>query len=102
MNAPDPNDPLSQTLAAWRLSPGRDANFRPRVWARIQQRARGSWSTYVRAHRVGWSVAATLAITVAGIAGHSAGRAKLQAERERMIVSYLGNLDPRVIVQLQP
>ena len=101
MNTPDPNDRLSQALAAWRVEPPRDPNFRPGVWGRIQRRAEESWATYVRSHVLGWSLATTLAVVVAGFAGHSAGRARLETERAEMVVSYLANLDPRVIVKLE-
>ena len=102
MNTSDPNDPLSRTLAAWRVTSPRDPNFRPAVWQRINQGARETWAAYVRAHRVGWTVAAGLAVVAAGWTGRTVARAQLAADRERMVVSYLGAIDPRVIAKLRP
>ncbi len=100
MHPPDPCDPLSRTLASWRVSPPSDPNFRPLVWQRI--RSRSSWGGYVRAHLVGWSVAAAFAVVAAGWTGHTVAQANLDARREQMVVSYLGNLDPRVLAKLRP
>jgi hypothetical protein len=38
-------------------------------------------------------------MVAAGWAGHSVAQAKLEESREKMIVSYLVNLDPRVMAQ---
>lgn len=97
MKPNEPNDSLSRTLAAWRVAPASDPNFRPAVWRRINRRARESWPAYLRAHVAGWSVAAALAVAAAGWAGHAAARARLAAERDRMVVAYLGAIDPRVM-----
>lgn len=102
MNPSDPNDPLSRTLASWRVNPPSDPNFRPAVWQRIRQRTRETWSAYVRAHRLGWSLVAGLAVVTGGWTGHAVARAKLDASREQMVVSYLGDLDPRVLAKLRP
>jgi hypothetical protein len=101
MNPPEPNDPMSQTLAEWRVQPKADPNFRPAVWQRIRQRSSESWATYVQAHLAAWSVVAVVAVAAAGWAGVSAGRAQLSSERESMVVSYLVELDPRVQAKLR-
>lgn len=101
MNPSEPNDRLAEALASWRVQAPSDPNFRPAVWARVQRRAHETWAGYVRAHRLGWSVAAALAVVAAGWTGHSVARAQLDSGRERMVVSYLGNLDPRVMAKLQ-
>jgi hypothetical protein len=101
MNLPEPNDPLSRTLAEWRVEPKADPNFRPAVWQRIRQRSGETWSTYVQAHLAAWSVVAVVAAMVAGWAGMSAGRSRLAQEREAMVVSYLVELDPRVQAKLR-
>ena len=102
MNRSDSNDPLARTLADWQVRPKTDPNFRPAVWQRIRQHSRETWANYVRAHLIGWSVTAGLAIAVAGWAGHSAAHAKLEESRDQMVVSYLGKLDPRVMAKLRP
>ena len=55
---------------------------------------------YVRDRLAGWAVGAAMAVAVAGLAGNAMARAKLEAERERMVVSYLSELDPRVLAKL--
>lgn len=102
MNPAESKDPLSQTLATWRVRPKADPNFRPAVWARIRRSARESWTRYVQAHLAAWSIVAVLAIVSAGVAGVSAGRARLGADRETMVVTYLVELDPRVQAKLRP
>lgn len=97
----DPNQRLSATLGSWRVIPPRDPNFRPAVVKRIQQRARATWTEYVRAHGAVWSAAALVAISAAGWTGHAIAQARIQESREQMVVSYLGNLDPRVLAKLR-
>jgi hypothetical protein len=101
MNSSDPNERLSATLASWRVTPPRDPHFRPAVLERIRQTARDTWSGYVRAHLVGWSAAALVAIAAAGWTGRAVAQAKMENHREQMVVAYLGNLDPRVLAKLR-
>ncbi len=101
MNPSDPQNRLSATLSSWRVTPPRDPNFRPDVLARIQRRARATWMEYVRSHGVSWSAAALVAIAASGWAGHAAAQARIEEQREQMVVSYLGNLDPRVLAKLR-
>jgi len=100
MNPSDLDSSLSRQLADWRVTPPLNPNFRAAVWQRIQSRTRETWSAYVRAHLVGWSVAAGVAVAVAGWTGRSIAQAKLEAGREKMVVSYLVDLDPRVMAKL--
>ena len=102
MNSPEPNDRISDALAAWRVVPPSNPNFRPAVWARIQRATADSWAGYVRRRALGWSIAAGVAVVVASWSGHTFAQAKIEAGRERMVVSYLGNLDPRVLAKLRP
>lgn len=101
MNPSDQNDPLARTLAAWRIAPPPDPNFRPGVWQRIKQRSAETWVAYLRTHFVAWSVAAGLAFVVAGWTGRTLAQTKLDDSRDRMVVSYLGELDPRVMASLR-
>jgi hypothetical protein len=102
MKHSDPNDPVSRILADWQVNPKADANFRPTVWSRIRRGTPSSWTGYVRAHRLTWSVTAAVAMMAAGWTGHSVAQVKLANEREQMVVAYLGGLDPRVIANLRP
>lgn len=102
MDSPRPNDPLSETLQRWRVEPARDPGFRPAVWWRITQRSRDTWTGYVRAHRLAWSVAAIAVVGGAGWTGHAAAQSRLAAERDAMVTAYLVELDPRVQAGLRP
>ena len=102
MHSNTPRDPLSDSLQQWRVQPPRDPNFRSSVWQRIDRHPRLTWSGYLRGHLVGWSVTAMLALVAAGWGGHAMAQARLQSEREAMVVSYLSGLDPRVMSKLRP
>lgn len=82
------------------MAPQPDPAFRTQVWARLQRGLRPTWAGYVRTHLAGWAFAGVLAMAAAGWTGHEAAQARLEAQRERMVVSYLGNLDPRVLAKL--
>jgi hypothetical protein len=101
MNSPEPNDPLSRDLATWRVQPKTDPNFRPAVWQRLRERGRETWAAYVRAHLAAWCVVAVVAVSAAGWAGVAAGKSRLEAERDAMVVNYLVGLDPRVQARLR-
>lgn len=88
-------DKLSETLQDWRVKPPSDPGFRAAVWRRIGQQGEANWPAYLRAHTAAWSVAAALAFSVAGLAGRAIAQARVQADREAMVVSYLVELDPR-------
>lgn len=100
MTPPESNGPLTRTLAAWRVTPAADPLFRPSVGERIRRAGRETWGGYVRDHLVGWSVVAALAVAAAGITGRSVAQQRLESSREEMVISYLGNLDPRVLAKL--
>lgn len=102
MHPPDRSDSLARTLADWRVNPRVEPQFRPAVWQRLRDHSRATWSGYVRSHLATWSVVAAVAVAAAGWAGRSAGQARLSAERDAMIVSYLVELDPRVQARLRP
>lgn len=100
MNQSDTSERLSALLAEWRVAPRPDPAFRTQVWARLSRVARPTWPSYLRSHLAGWAVAGALAVVAAGWTGHQAAQARLEAQREQMVVSYLGNLDPRVLAKL--
>jgi len=101
MNSGDNIDPLSQTLRDWKVQPRSDPNFRPAVWQRIREQSRVTWTAYVRSHLAAWATVAIVAVSAAGWAGRSVGRAQATAEREAMVMTYLVELDPRVQAKLQ-
>jgi hypothetical protein len=88
-------DKFSEALQGWRVKPPSDPGFRAAVWRRIQHQGEATWPAYLRAHTAAWSVAAALAFSVAGLAGRAIAQARVQADREAMVVSYLVELDPR-------
>lgn len=95
-------DILSETLRSWRVTPPPDPGFRDAVWRRLVRPADLSWSAYLRTHPAAWSVAAVLAFGVAGWAGHTAARLRVEADRDAIAVAYLVELDPRVQAVLRP
>ena len=100
---PNPSrDSLSDTLHRWRVEPSPDRNFRDAVWRRIDRRARLTWRSYLHHHLIGWSATAIMAIIAAAWGGHAMAQARLDAERDAMVVTYLSGLDPRVLTKLQP
>lgn len=97
-----PRDPLPDALHCWRVEPSPDRNFRDAVWRRIDHGVRLTWSSYVHHHLIGWSATAIVALVAAAWGGHAMAQARLDAERDAMVVSYLSGLDPRVLTRLQP
>lgn len=100
MNTPPDN--LSEVLRGWRVKPSADPNFRHAVWQRIGGQKGATWPAYLRAHSATWSLAAVLALGTAGYAGSALARARTQADREAIVVTYLVDLDPRVQAVLKP
>ena len=96
MTPPETPDSLSEALRQWRVQPPRNPDFRPSVWRRIRQSTSETWAGYLRQHLAAWSLAAAVVVTAAGWGGHAVAQAKLNAERETMVVAYLVELDPRV------
>ena len=91
-----PRNPLSKVLRDWRVTPPADPNFRHSVWQRLNRQIPASWPAYLRGHAVAWMLATVLTVSAAALTGHATAQAKVQADREAMIVSYLVDLDPRV------
>lgn len=102
MHTQPPDDSLSRTLAAWRVAPPTDPQFRPSVWRRIRRAENETWPAYLRAHLAPCVVAAVLLAGAAGWAGRAAALARLQADREAMVTTYLIDLDPRLQAGLRP
>jgi hypothetical protein len=95
-------DNLTEVLRIWRVKPPADPGFRAAVWQRIGRPPEVSWPAYLRAHTAAWSLACLLVLGVAGLAGRTVAQARVQADREAIVVSYLVELDPRVQAVLKP
>ncbi len=95
-------DSLAESLRSWRVTPPADPGFRNRVWQRIERQAGATWPAYLRAHAAVWSLAAVLALSAAGYTGSAMARARVQADREAIVATYLVDLDPRVQALLKP
>ena len=87
---------LSEVLHDWQVTPPADPNFRHRVWQRLNRQLPASWPAYLRGHAVAWSLAVVVTISAAAVTGHATAQAKVRADREAMVFSYLVDLDPRV------
>lgn len=91
-----PRKPLSEVLHDWQVTPPADPNFRQRVWQRLNRQIPASWPAYLRGHAVAWMLVTVLTVSAAALTGHATAQAKVRADREAMVVSYLVDLDPRV------
>lgn len=97
-----PPDSLSEALRDWRVNPPADPDFRPGVWRRLGRQRPATWPVYLRSHATTWSLAAVLALGAAAYSGSALARARVRADREAIVVSYLVDLDPRVQAVLKP
>ena len=97
-----PPDSLSEALRDWRVNPPADPDFRPAVWRRLGRQRAATWPVYLRSHATTWSLAAVLALGAAAYSGSALARARVRADREAIVVSYLVDLDPRVQAVLKP
>ena len=98
MNSPEPADPLSRTLADWRVVPSRNPQFRAGVWARIEAgKIPATWSRYARAHptMIGGVLAA--AVVVGAFTGREQAKSRTEAESEQMAAAYVYALDARTM-----
>lgn len=92
------DDSLSRALADWQLTPGRNPQFRPSVWARIAAARRpATWVNFARAHLGALAAAVTMALLVGGWAGREQARAAVEADRERLARAYVQSLDARAM-----
>ena len=98
MNTPQPDDSLSRTLAAWRVTPTRDPQFRTAVWARVERARRTpSWTGYVRLHVALVTGTLAVAVVAGGWIGRGQARARVAAEREAIVSQYVQALDARTM-----
>ena len=96
MSSPNPSEPLSRTLADWRLAPPRNPQFRTEVWARIEAARRApSWAGYVRAHGTLVGCALTLAMILGAWSGRERAHERAAAARAALVADYVHGLDAR-------
>lgn len=89
---------LTQALADWQVAPGRKADFRMAVWARIErQRRDATWGSYLRAHTVPCVALLAVALVVGAWTGRGRARARVEAERAVIVISYVSGLDARTM-----
>ncbi len=87
---------LVAVLRDWRVSPPPDPNFRHNVWQRLHPQIPASWPAYLRGHAVAWMLVTVLTVSGAALTGHAAAQIRVRADREKLAVTYLVDLDPRV------
>ena len=97
-----PRNPLSDALHDWQVNPPADPNFRHRVWQRLNAQIPASWPAYLRGHAVAWMLVTVLTVSAAALTGQAAAKARVRADRDLMVVTYLVDLDPRVQAVLKP
>lgn len=98
MKSPELDDSLSRALADWQLTPERNPQFRPSVWARIAAARRpATWVSFARAHLGALAAAVTVALLVGGWAGREQARAAVEADREQLARAYVQSLDARAM-----
>ena len=91
-------DPLDGALAAWRISPTRNPQFRAQVWNRIQETGRvRSWFGYLRGHAAPVALAFAFALVVGVFSGRERARASLEADTGKMAAAYVRSLDARTM-----
>ncbi len=96
MNAPEPEDSLSRTLAGWRVTPRRNPQFRAGVWQRIAAaRREPSWAGYARAHGAVVATALTVAVALGAWTGRERARDRDAAARSALVAEYVHSLDAR-------
>jgi hypothetical protein len=98
MDSAQPPDPLSRTLASWRVAPSRQPEFRAAVWARLNARpGLQPWAVYARRHAAAVTGALALAVAVGAVGGQSWAKSRVAAESARLAASYVEGLDARMM-----
>ncbi len=96
MNSPHPSEPLSRTLADWRVVPHRNPQFRAEVAQRIAAARRApTWTGYIRARGPLVAGALTIAMVLGAWGGRERARARDAAARDALVAEYVHGLDAR-------
>ena len=98
MKTSDPDEFPSPDLAAWRIKPSRNPQFRAAVWARVEAGRRdGSWRGYARAHAPVLAGALAAAVVAGAWIGREQARARVAADRAAIATQYVRALDARTM-----
>ncbi|HVU34377.1 MAG TPA: hypothetical protein VHE61_13150 [Opitutaceae bacterium] len=96
MPSPKSDDPLSATLASWRVAPPRDPNFRTEVWHRLEAARRpASWTRFVRVHPAFVTGALAAAVLLGALSGRVEAQQRAAADRMTIAANYVHALDAR-------
>lgn len=100
MNTPQEDGSLSRLLAAWRLAPRKNPQFRTGVWSRLAAaRAALPWPTYLRLHAAALAGALAVALVIGGWVGCEQAKARVAADRDAIAKEYVQALDARAMVR---
>jgi hypothetical protein len=94
MTTPESPDPLRRTLAAWRVQPPAEPNFRAEVWRRIEA-GPVPWASYARRHLPGVTAVLLVAVAAGAVGGQERARARAAADSARLAAAYVEGLDAR-------
>lgn len=90
------DDPLSRTLAEWRVRPPANPLFRAAVWSRIEAASRPStWTKFARAHSALVGSVFAAALLFGAWTGRLQGRHEATAVRNAIAAEYVHALDAR-------
>lgn len=96
MNPVESPDPLSRALAAWRLRPEANPDFRANVWARIARESRPpTWAGYLRANGALVAGALALAVLFGAWTGREQARERAARAKAALVAEYVHGLDAR-------
>ncbi len=96
MNASEPNDPLDPVLADGRVTPPRAAEFRTRVWARIESaKLPASWPRFARLHPAAMAGVFSMAVVLGAVTGREHAKSRAAEDSDRLAASYVHGLDAR-------
>jgi len=91
-------DPLDSTLAAWRVQPTPEPQFRVQVWSRIAAASQSvNWTRFARAHPALVSGALGAALVVGAWTGREQARSHAATESSRLAAAYVQSLDARTM-----
>ena len=93
----DTNDPFSEALAGWRVTPPRDPSFRAGVWARAEAMRREPWAAYVRRHALTSGLALLVVVAAGGWIGMRQAHVRVDRDRAMLVQVYLEEIDSRLV-----
>jgi hypothetical protein len=92
------SDPLSSTLAAWRVNPPANPAFRAAVWHRLQaDESTLPWTGFARRHAVFVAGLCVVASVAGAWSGQVSARVRVAEARERLASAYVQSLDARAM-----